>query len=458
MSKISFIDQLEVKEPCSQKWEEMSGSDEVRFCSHCEKSVSDLSAITRKQAMRLVRKSGGKLCVRYIQHPVTQRPLFSRQLAQITRRLPQISAGAISATLALATNALAQEPAPAATPMPAAERPVDDAAKKATEPIEPTGRGRLFGTVLDPNGAVIPGATVAAISIDGTREVVTNEEGKYELRDLKFGRYRVEIGAMGFAKQIRELTLERDADEEADGSLEVAGPDVVVEVSAGIDSTLSVATTGVVAMTVSYRTELANAIAEEDVDRVRELIANGADVNEKEDKETRLTPIFIAVETGDVEIVQILLDAGAKVTARTRDKQTPLMRLDEDASAELVDLLIKHGVSLDAADEDGDTALIRAAEFAPAAVIKALIRAGADVNAVNKAGQTALMNAAYADDVEAVKSLLEAGAKADLKNRSGETAWDLTDDAEIEKLLESYGATPKEKERAEEDDEPDSDG
>ena len=88
MSKKSFIDSVKVKGPCSEDWDQMTGNDRVRFCSHCAKHVNNLSEMTRKEARRLVRDSGGNLCVRYIYEPLTKRPLFAEQLLQITRRTP----------------------------------------------------------------------------------------------------------------------------------------------------------------------------------------------------------------------------------------------------------------------------------------------------------------------------------------------------------------------------------
>jgi hypothetical protein len=64
MSKKSIIDSVRVGEPCSEQWEKMRGNDRVRFCSHCTRDVTNLSAINRKEASRLVLASGGNICIR----------------------------------------------------------------------------------------------------------------------------------------------------------------------------------------------------------------------------------------------------------------------------------------------------------------------------------------------------------------------------------------------------------
>jgi hypothetical protein len=33
-----FIDSIRVADPCHESWDEMTGNDRVRFCSHCAKT------------------------------------------------------------------------------------------------------------------------------------------------------------------------------------------------------------------------------------------------------------------------------------------------------------------------------------------------------------------------------------------------------------------------------------
>lgn len=61
-------------------------------------------------------------------------------------------------------------------------------------------RANIQGKVLDPQGAVVPGATVSVISQDTNVEqkTTTNEQGVWTVRFLNPGRYRVIITAPGF--------------------------------------------------------------------------------------------------------------------------------------------------------------------------------------------------------------------------------------------------------------------
>jgi ankyrin repeat protein len=87
---------------------------------------------------------------------------------------------------------------------------------------------------------------------------------------------------------------------------------------------------------------------------------------------------------------------------------------------------------------------MRAARNAEPEVVKSLVDAGADLDVQNEEGMTALMFAADEDNVENARVLVLAGANVNLKDKDGESAWDKTGDADLEALLESYGAVTDE--------------
>jgi carboxypeptidase family protein len=62
--------------------------------------------------------------------------------------------------------------------------------------------GAVTGTVTDPSGAVIPGATVVAINMATSVQTAakTNGGGVYSIRFLPIGNYQVEVSAKGFNK------------------------------------------------------------------------------------------------------------------------------------------------------------------------------------------------------------------------------------------------------------------
>src|SRR5918911_3508365 len=70
--------------------------------------------------------------------------------------------------------------------------------------------GQIEGRVLDPNGAVVPNATVNAKNQDTglERTVTTDDEGNYRLILLPPGKYTVRASATNFrATQIPDVTV-----------------------------------------------------------------------------------------------------------------------------------------------------------------------------------------------------------------------------------------------------------
>jgi hypothetical protein len=405
----------------------MTGNDRVRFCSHCAKDVNNISEMTPKEAIRLARGSGGNICIRYKFDPVTKAPIFAGGLHQITRRAPVLASGAMVASLSLSTLALAQESAPLIDPAPTVARtetPINDREKERTGKASGTGMGSIYGTVIDPAGAVIPGASVRLRDKEGNeiRSITTDDAGNYQIDALEPKDYNIDISAPGFQEFEREVRI-------TDGGRRKLNADLYIG-SMG----------GVMVSVREYDTPLATAVSQEDIDAVRDLISKGENVNEREDD--KATPLFVAVNNGYTPIAEVLLNFGAKVNARNKEKQTALMQMDEDASVEMVDLLVRYGAKVNLVDNVGNTALIIAAESASVEVVKALIDAGADVNVVNKEGRSALMAAADDIDIDKVRALLLAGAKPELRDKEGRTAWDMTSDTEIQDLLVTYGAEP----------------
>jgi hypothetical protein len=110
--------------------------------------------------------------------------------------------------------------------------------------------GGLQGTVKDPSGAVVPGATVivTAKSLVGTKSVDTDSSGYYRLANLPPDNYTVSVTAKGFTTEKREIVVEVGRLPNVDFSLQVGVSETVVEVSSAapqIDVTTNVTTTNV---------------------------------------------------------------------------------------------------------------------------------------------------------------------------------------------------------------------
>ena len=61
----------------------------------------------------------------------------------------------------------------------------------------------ITGTVIDPQGAVVPNVTVLVLNIErnSRRTAVTNDEGFYSIPQLPIGRYEVSFNSTGFQEK-----------------------------------------------------------------------------------------------------------------------------------------------------------------------------------------------------------------------------------------------------------------
>src|SRR5688572_25628940 len=74
----------------------------------------------------------------------------------------------------------------------------------------------ISGTVADQTGAVIPGVAITVKNVETgvTRNLVTNEAGRYSAEALPVGTYEVSAALAGFQTTVRsgiELTVGRNA-------------------------------------------------------------------------------------------------------------------------------------------------------------------------------------------------------------------------------------------------------
>lgn len=424
----TILDRINIASPCSADWDSMTGNREVRFCLHCSKHVNNLSEMTRKQALELVARSKGQLCVRYYRRPdgrvETARP--DSQLYQIKRRASRLAAGAFSAALSLCSSVAAQTPSPAEQPT-SSSLEMKSVHNSSFPAVIDGADAILSGTVTDPNEAVVAGAGITLINESNAQEQTstTNDEGRYYFRSLDAGTYTLKVTSPGFAdNETRGITVPADDSPNIDVSPVMQPGDIL----------------GGAIVVITATEPLVVAALENNLASVKELIAAGVDINLR-DESTDTTALDEAVKNGNRQMVRTLLDAGAEINARNSRGQTALMRLDTDASEELVWDLVAAGAKINLRDEDGDTALILAASWSKAEILRALTGAGARVNAKNKAGETALMKAAAEGDIESVVLLINSGADINRRNKNGETALKLAEDhehADVVQQLEAY--------------------
>ena len=150
---------------------------------------------------------------------------------------------------------------------------------------------------------------------------------------------------------------------------------------------------------------------------IKSLLEHGADVNARDS--SGRTALLYAAATGVVDIVALLLDAGADTEAGD-DDGTALIRAAFEAHPEVLRVLLSHGASLEARNADGATALICAvARSHPvqrkndqARVVQLLLESHARTDIVDGRGMTALEWASRIAGNSELVSILTGSSKA----------------------------------------------
>jgi len=105
-----------------------------------------------------------------------------------------------------------------------------------------TFRGTILGTVTDPNGAVVPAASVNARNIaTGIERTTTSDEfGNFSIAELQTGTYEVKVEKSGFqSSTVTGVLVEVSAERRVDVTLTVAGSKATVTIasSAQVETT-----------------------------------------------------------------------------------------------------------------------------------------------------------------------------------------------------------------------------
>ena len=162
---------------------------------------------------------------------------------------------------------------------------------------------------------------------------------------------------------------------------------------------------------------LHDAAREGDAARVAQLLAQGVDVNSRD--ENRETPLMDAALAGKAEVAALLIEAHADIEARNDRGFTALHAAAYSGSLEIAKLLLDHGAEVDALSAHKITPLHVAAEENQTAVAELLIAHGAQVEAIQEYGYTPLSRATFFQSAQVMVLLKKHGAKCQPKETIG---------------------------------------
>ena len=167
--------------------------------------------------------------------------------------------------------------------------------------------------------------------------------------------------------------------------------------------------------------------------------------------------LFQAVKDINIEAAKQAIADGADVNAKDQNGRTPLQLSVLKSHTEVAELLIAKGADVNVKEDLGEyTPSHLAALYGQMKTAELLIANGADVNAMDDNGDTPRNWAAAVGHKEIAELLIASGADVNVKGVDGETALDIATDpenpnasAETADLLRKHGAKTGEELKAE---------
>lgn len=217
----SVLDRVTIPIRCDADWSAMPGDDRVRHCGVCDKNVYNLSAMTRREAERLVAGTGGRMCARIYRRP--DGTVLTQNCVQGIRGLSERFTRRIGWAVPVILGAfpLAAQP-PAQSPAPLVQ--VQNA---------PVSGASISGQVSDVAEAPIPNSIVELKekgAVSGTK-ISSGPDGSFRFAGLQPGIYVLTIEHPGFTNFQKELMISANQAVKVDAQLGIGllGEVVIVE-------------------------------------------------------------------------------------------------------------------------------------------------------------------------------------------------------------------------------------
>lgn len=151
---------------------------------------------------------------------------------------------------------------------------------------------------------------------------------------------------------------------------------------------------------------------------VKLLLSAGADPNQKgrNPKVSNATALYMAAQNGHLSVVKYLLENGANIDDYNDNMQTPLLRTIFNKHSDVAEYLIEKGANVNKSDITGQSPLLTASLYGLLPVVTSLIKngAGAAIERGRKSdGITPLISSIYNGHLQVADYLIDHGASLD---------------------------------------------
>lgn len=165
-------------------------------------------------------------------------------------------------------------------------------------------------------------------------------------------------------------------------------------------------------------------ITDQDLASIRAAVQRDPSLLNQQDSRTKRAPLYDAIRSGHLDVVNLLLELGASVDTVDSRKQTPLHFALTRRRPEIIKSILSKTENVNQQDgRQKATYLMYAIMFQNGNLdlIKTMLQKGADVNLKNSSDQTALHIACYRNQLEAAKAMIAAGAELGLQDNKANT-------------------------------------
>ncbi|MFC1763443.1 ankyrin repeat domain-containing protein [Planctomycetota bacterium] len=161
--------------------------------------------------------------------------------------------------------------------------------------------------------------------------------------------------------------------------------------------------------------------ASDDLGAAQVLLQHGADIN-IQSKGDGVTALHDAANRGSMDRIKWLIAKGADVNRRMKDGNTPLgVAMNRDRFG-AVKYFLEHRADINCHDERGRTPLHYAAMSGMKEIVEMVLNKGADINSRDNWGQTPLHSSVLSSRKEIVEILLKKDADMTVQDSTGRTA------------------------------------